>query len=145
MLRPGDLIGVPAGIPDPVAHVALFRWLLVALAGACGALVARGRTRLAAAAALAFGTAAIGFWILTLGRPYGVFVDPARTVQAANRAVAVESGRAGEGFLVGEPVAAGWVVSPAAASWLPLFVFPLAALMLGALAAPGDRWIAAVL
>ena len=77
--RPGDWLGVPAGVPDLMRHLAAFRWLLVALLVAAAALLAFRRLRAAAGTALVFALAAVLFWILYLGRPYGLLFDAGTT------------------------------------------------------------------
>lgn len=96
---PGGLLGLPA--PDPVAHVALFRYLLCALALGWAAVVWRARRPFWTAAGAGFVLAAFGFWIAAMGRPYGVLDDRAATLRAAQVAVAVHAGGA-EGVLAGD-------------------------------------------
>lgn len=123
-LRPGDLLGLPPGWPDVMEHVALLRWTLVALALLWSAALVRRRRLFALVAGILFVEAAIGFWVLALGRPYGLLVDPEATRQAAQVSVTAETGRSDEG-----PLAASRAGSPAATLWarLPL---PRGALLL---------------
>ncbi|HET7292434.1 MAG TPA: hypothetical protein VFM88_08420 [Vicinamibacteria bacterium] len=58
-------------------------------------------------AGLGFGAAAVGFWVLALGRPYGLLIDPASTRAAADAAVIAATGDERQGFVVGSPPAAG--------------------------------------
>jgi len=109
-LRPGDLLGLPG--PDVMEHVALLRWTLVALALLWSAAIARRRKLLTLAAGVLFLEVAVGFWVLALGRPYGLLVDPAATRWAAQVSVVAETGRCDEGPLAGSRVA-----SPAGALW----------------------------
>jgi len=156
MLRPGEVIGMPYGVPDPsTGDIVLFRWLLVVLAIACAAALGRGRRVLAALAGVLFGVAAVGFWILTLGRPYGLLVDPDITRRAAEHAVIAEAGRADEGFVTGEPRVGSWTDSVTsrlsrevlllAPTWLPVMVLPLTALALSRFARGEDAALAALL
>ena len=141
LVRPGDVIG----LPDLSAHVALFRWLVVALSVAAAVSLVRGKNVQAVMAAVAYSILAVGFWVLALGRPYGVLVEPKLTMQAADRAVAAASGNAAESFLAGEPRTPGVAGRLAARlpasllllapAWLPVLVLPLSALALSRLAA----------
>jgi hypothetical protein len=80
-------------------HVALLRWILVALALLWSALIL-GRRRLPSLlAGVLFVEAAVGFWVLALGRPYGLLVDAQATRQAAEASVVAETGRSDEGAL----------------------------------------------
>jgi hypothetical protein len=101
IVRPGDLVGLPPGVPDPIEHVALLRYLLGALALGWAAVVWRARRPWWTVAGSAFVLVAFGFWIAVLGRPYGVFDDRAATLRAAQIAVAVHAGGA-EGVLSGD-------------------------------------------
>src|SRR5262245_37881780 len=108
---------MPASPPDPpdlVSLVAPFRYLVVFLAALWALRVARGRPVWALASGFAYAATAVGFWVLALGRPYGLLVDPPATRRAALMAVAAVSGRAEEGFLAGEPVVRGLWASLAA-------------------------------
>lgn len=99
--RPADLLGLPPGVPDPVAHVALLRYVLCALALGWAAVVWRARRPWWTIAGSAFVLAAFGFWVAALGRPYGVLDDRAATLRAAQVAVTVHAGGA-EGVLAGD-------------------------------------------
>jgi hypothetical protein len=99
-LRPGDFLGLPA--PDEAAAVQIaLRYVLLLLALACAALVARGRRGLAVVAAMAFVAAALAVWTASLARPYGLFVDADITRAAAEASAAALPG--GDGALSGEP------------------------------------------
>jgi hypothetical protein len=101
-LRPGAILGLPEGVPDAVFDVVALRYLLVALAAGWAAAALRERRRMMLAAGLAFATAAVGFWVLALGRPYGLFVDGPITRSAAEASVVASSGSRAETFLAGE-------------------------------------------
>jgi hypothetical protein len=100
--RPADLFGLPPGAPDPVAHLALFRYVLCALALGWAGVVWRTRRPWWTVAGAVWVTVAVGFWILALGRPYGVLEDREATLRAAQIAVVVHAGGA-EGVLAGDP------------------------------------------
>lgn len=99
--RPGDLFGLPPGVPDPLLHVALFRYVLCALALGWALVVWRARRPWWTAAGSVFVLAAFGFWIAALGRPYGVLDEPRATLRAAQIAVVSHAGGA-EGVLAGD-------------------------------------------
>ena len=102
ILRPGALLGLPEGVPDPVFDVIALRWVLLLLALVWTVAAARGRDLAVLAAGLAFAGVATGFWVLALGRPYGLLVDPAVTRAAAEASVVSASGSSAETFLAGE-------------------------------------------
>jgi hypothetical protein len=80
--------------------------VLVLLAVAAGWAYARGRARLALAAAALWALAAVGFWTLAMERPYGLLLDPAATAWAADVAT---SAAGGGGYLAGEaPSSPAW-------------------------------------
>ena len=106
ILRPGAILGIPEGVPDVVSHLVLLRYVLVLLALVWAAAALMGGRRRMLLAALAFTTAATGFWVLALGRPYGLFIDPDITRAAAEASVAAASGSRAEWFLAGEPAPA---------------------------------------
>jgi hypothetical protein len=99
-LRPADLLGLPAA--DLVHDVALFRYVMVVLAVAWALVVARAKPVVAVASGGLYALVAAGFWVTLLGRPYGLFADPAVTRRVAECAVAAASG-GWEGILSGEP------------------------------------------
>lgn len=104
ILRLGELLHLPPGLPDVDRDVVLLRYGLMLLVVLWSVLRARGRPALALLAGLAFVLMAHGFWALSLGRPYGLFVDPQITRCAGD--VSVAAGGAappGEGLLVDEP------------------------------------------
>jgi hypothetical protein len=147
-LHPGSLLGLPAGRLDPVDAVAL-RWGLLALSVLWAAVSLRARPRAAFLCGLAFGTAAVGFWVLALGRPYGLLVDPIVTRAAADAAVVAATGDAGRGAIAESSPGtglqvrlAGWGPDPVALlllpTLLPLLAFVGVALAI-ALLAPGPR------
>jgi len=116
MLAPGGLIGLPEPL-DPVGHLAWARYLLVSMSVLWAASVARTRRSGALLAGLAFFGTAVGFWLLTFGRPYGLFVDPDATRRAAEVAVVATAGGP-EGVLAAGP-AASWTWALAGRSGLP--------------------------
>ena len=69
LLRAADLFGFGPGAPDPVFHVAAYRYLLAVLAVAWAALLWTGRRRASLALGIAHAVCAVGFWALALGRP----------------------------------------------------------------------------
>jgi hypothetical protein len=101
-LRPGALLGLPEGVPDAVFQVVALRYALMSLALLWAAAVVKGRGLLVLLAGLAFAAVAVGFWVLALGRPYGLFVDAAVTRAAAEASVVAASGSRAETFLAGE-------------------------------------------
>jgi hypothetical protein len=101
-LRPGALLGLPEGVPDPVFNAVPLRYALVALALVWAAGMLKGRGLTVLGAGLLFSTVAAGFWVLALSRPYGLFVDPAITRSAAEVSVVSASGNRAESFLTGE-------------------------------------------
>ena len=144
ILRVGELLGLPPDVPDPGRDVALLRYLLLLLAVLWAALAARGRPALGLVAGTAFVILALGFWIVPLGRPYGLLVDPAITRRGAEMALAAAAGRPGDGVLVDEPATSGvWaevaprVVPPSLLLVLPtlgpLLVLPAMGLLVYAL------------
>jgi hypothetical protein len=102
ILRPGALLGLPEGIPDAVFHTVALRYVLLLLSLVWAAAVLRGRRLLVLLAGLLFAGVAVGFWVLALGRPYGLLVDPAITRAAAEASVVAASGSRSETFLAGE-------------------------------------------
>ena len=87
ILRPGALLGLPEGVPDAVIDVVALRWALVLLALVWAVAAARGRGVTVLGAGLLFTAVGAGFWVLALGRPYGLLVDPAITRAAAEASV----------------------------------------------------------
>jgi hypothetical protein len=102
ILRPGALLGLPEGVPDAVFDVVGLRYALVLLALVWAASLLRARGLTVLGAGLLFTGVAVGFWVLALGRPYGLFVDPAITRAAAEVSVVAASGSRAETFLAGE-------------------------------------------
>jgi hypothetical protein len=116
ILRPGELLRLPPGVPDADLHAGLLRYLLLALAVLWALAAVRARPACFLFAGAAFVLVAEGFWIMALGRPYGLFLDPAITARAANMSVAAAGLPRGESFLVDVPAPRdGWV---ALAPWL---------------------------
>jgi len=114
-LRPGALFGLPEGVPDPMFHVVTLRWTLLLLALVWAAAVARGKGLAVLGAGLLFAVVASGFWVLALGRPYGLLVDPAATRAAGEASVVYASASRAETFLAGE--AAPWTPPVVLAAW----------------------------
>lgn len=148
ILRPGALLGLPEGVPDPVFHVVALRWALLLLALAWAAAAARGKGLAVLGAGLLFAFVASGFWVVALGRPYGLFVDPAATRAAAEASVVSASASRAETYLTGEAaprapavVLAGWGVPASALILFPTLLPPffLAAVAVLAYAAHPDR------
>lgn len=138
--HPGGLIGLPPGVPAPLYDLGWWRYLLTAVALAAAWLELRHRRAAAVTAAVVLAVLALVFWILALGRPYGVLVDPAITRWAADVSVAARAGGS-DGFLVGEPGLQGlWAVvvragvAPDVLVFLPT-VLPLVVLLATAAAA----------
>jgi hypothetical protein len=135
-LRPGDLLGLPA--PDLIHHVALFRYLMVALALAWALVILRAHPRMAVLFGLLYSAVAVGFWTLALGRPYGLFIDSTTTRRVAECAVGAAGG-GWEGVLSGQPgsgvgaVLARWGVAPGTMMFAPALLAPLAVPVVGAL------------
>lgn len=148
ILRPGALLGLPEGVPDPVFHVVALRWTLVLLALAWAAAAARGKGLAVLGAGLIFAFVASGFWVFALGRPYGLFVDPAATRAAAEASVVSASTSRAETYLTGEAaprtpavVLAGWGAPANALILFPTLLPPffLAAVAVLVYAAHPDR------
>lgn len=155
MIRPGAWLGLLPGVPDPLYDLGLWRDLLTLVAAAVAWLLAKGRTGSAFAASVVFAVLAIGFWVLALGRAYGVFVDPEITRWAAHVSVAARAGGA-EGFLVGEPgIGAPWTLLAASGvpaellilsgTLAPLVLIPAIALVIVVLGSPRPAWLATIL
>ena len=109
ILRFGELLHLPPAGPDLDGDVVRLRYALLALAVLWALLRGRGHPVRALVAGVAFVLLALGFWASTLGRPYGLFVDPEITRCAGD--VSVAAARAappGEGLLVGEPARCGF-------------------------------------
>jgi hypothetical protein len=100
-LRPGELIGLPDGVPDVVHHLASFRYGLLAVALLWAWAACRGARALTVAAGAVFASGVLVFWTLALGRPYGLLVDAAATRRAALISIAGTTGHAAS-FLAGE-------------------------------------------
>lgn len=101
MPGPGELLGIPAAIPDVPATVATLRFGLWLVAALWAVLVAGRGRRAWLLGGLVFVWAATGYWVLALGRPYGLLVDPDITRSVAAATVAAETGR-DQGVLAGE-------------------------------------------
>jgi hypothetical protein len=86
---------------DP--SLALLRYALILLALVWSVLRARGRPGLSLLAGLGFVILALGFWAMSLGRPYGLFVDAEITRCAGDASVAAAGAPPGQGMLVDEP------------------------------------------
>ena len=147
-LRPGELLGLPPGFPDVVSSVAFLRYVMIALGGLWAVLLARGQTR-GLLGGILFVEAGLAFWVLALGRPYGLLVDPVVTRRAAEISVVAASGNAAETFLAGEPGKGLWVglarmglperVLLLAPTLLPLLVLPALAVVIRTLWTLRDR------
>lgn len=138
-LRPAALLGLPDGFPDPLVHLAAFRYLIAALALGWAVVVWKGRRAWWTAAGMAWVVVAVGFWALSFGRPYGLLEDREITLRAARLAVVGDAG-GHEGVLSGEDLAdTAWTalaargVSPRvlqmAPTLLPLVTLPLLGLL----------------
>jgi hypothetical protein len=141
LVPPGRVLGLPEGVPDPVYHLGLFRYVLLALVIGWAIAVARGFKRVALLVGVVHVAAAIGFWALALGRPYGLFFDADTTARAAAVSVAAAGPRLGS-YLAGEPADPGlWPAAarrglPAPATILaPTFLPVLAPVLSAALVA----------
>ena len=148
-LHPGSLLGLPAGLPHP-SHVVALRWGLLALAWAWAVLSLHQRSLVSLLGGLAFGATAVGFWVLALGRPYGLLVDAESTRCAADAAVVAATGDARLGFIAGRPSTPSLQVRLATLgltppvllllpSVLPLLAFVGVAMSI-ALLAPREHW-----
>jgi hypothetical protein len=62
-VHPGALVGLPPGVPNPLYDLGLWRDLLFVVAAVAGAAEWKGRHRTALVAAIAFGVAAVSFWV----------------------------------------------------------------------------------
>jgi hypothetical protein len=135
--RPGDLFGLPV-VGMVASDTLALRYVLLGLALAVAALAARGRRTLLVLGAVVFMEAVLAFWTASLGRPYGLFVDPGVTRAAADASTVRQPGA--DGALSGEtrpasvPVAlVRWGLEPKTVivwpSLLPLVVVPALALV----------------
>jgi hypothetical protein len=97
---PSELLGLPPAFAGRGVDVALLRYVLLGLVAAWCWALARSRRRLALVLGVACVTLATGFWVLALGRPWGVLVDAGATRAAAQVAVSDLAPEAG-GFVVG--------------------------------------------
>ncbi len=103
ILRLAELLHLPPGVPDTERDLALLRYVLMLVAVLWSVLRARGQAFMALLAGLAFVLLVYGFWTLTLGRPYGLFLDAETTRCAADVSVAAAGAAPpGEGLLVDE-------------------------------------------
>lgn len=146
ILSPAELVGLSHPPWDLAGHVASYRYVLFFVAMLWAALVARARPVVGLFAGLVYVEIALGFWVMSLGRPYGLFEDPAITRQIAQASVSTFAGP-GESFLSGEsPMGTGWEPFPSTcipSRWLlilpslaPLLVIPCLAILLHLLVAP---------
>jgi hypothetical protein len=145
---PGSLLGSPPRFPDLVRDLAWTRYAVVLLILLWVVLQRRSRRFLAGLAALAFVSTAVGFWVLALGRPYGLFVDAEATRRAAEVSVATTGGL-DRIVVAGPPSSRLWNaigrshLSPRFAllipTLLPLLVVPLTALLVRVLWADRTR------
>jgi len=119
--------------------LALLRYALILLALFWSVLRARGRPGLSLLAGLGFVILALGFWAMSLGRPYGLFVDSEITRCAGDASVAAAGAPPGQGMLVDEPPrCARWAslarhLPPAWLLMLPRIVPVIALPLLGTL------------
>jgi hypothetical protein len=134
-LRPGALLGLPEAVPDPLLHLAAFRYAICGLALAWALVILRARRPWWTAAGMAWVVAAVAFWTLSFGRPYGLLEDRDVTMRAARIAVAADAGGS-EDVVAGEnrpgsiwTWLAGRGVSPRLLQLLPTFL-PLVTLAL---------------
>ena len=139
-LRPAALLGLPEGVPDPLVHLAAFRYALCGLALAWAVVVWKARRPWWTAAGMAWVAIAIGFWVLSFGRPYGLLEDRDVTLRSARIAVVGYAGGP-EGVLSGEALPESvWTtlaargVSPRLLQQLPTFLPLLTLPLLGLLA-----------
>lgn len=148
-LHAGSLLGLSAGYFYP-SHLVALRWGLLGVSWAWAALSLRGQTRHSLLGGLAFGAAAVGFWVLALGRPYGLLIDVETTQRAADAAVVSATGDARLGFIAGRGPASGLQVGLAALglepplllllpSLLPLVAFIAVALLVATLVPSRER------
>lgn len=151
-LRPAALLGLPA--TDPLLGQAALRDALFLSCLLWSWLALRRRSLLAGVVGALHALAAAGFWVLSLGRPYGLFLEPRLTRWAAEVAVVRATGRAAEGVLAGTPGPAAWALLPGVPerlalllpSFLPALALPAVAGLLLVLWAPREkRGLAALL
>lgn len=105
ILHPGQLLGIPLGVPEIPADLAWFRYVLVLLAALWAILVARSHPLVGLLAGCLYVGIAVGFWVVALARPYGLLEDPVVTRRAAEIAVRAWASP-GEGFLSATPPSA---------------------------------------
>jgi len=136
---PAQFLGWPGPL-DAASVVAALRYALVALALLSAVQLARGFERRAVGIGMIGFTIAVAFWVLALGRPYGVLVDADATRRAGDISV-ISISPSQEGLVAGSPArdgAATWLVRrgvPATIvhllpSFTPLVATPLVAVVL---------------
>lgn len=101
ILRLGELLGIPAGVSYVPTTLIALRWGLWLVAALWAVMVARRGRRAWLLGGLLFVWAATGYWVLALGRPYGLLVDGDVTRSVAVASVAAEAGPE-QGLLAGE-------------------------------------------
>ena len=150
----GTLLGLDVTGPGSLPAL---RVSLTLLAVVWAWLSARTRPAVSLAAGILWAACGIGFWVLYLGRPWGLFDDVATVRRAAETAVVAATGRPTEGVLTTTPAGyASWtawlgrgisaetlILLP---SVLPLILVPVVALALFVLVRQRERaWLAAVI
>lgn len=116
---------------EALTGVSALRYVLVILALAWALATARWGLRSGLVAGVLFVETAVAFWILGLGRPYGLFSDGEITRFLADLMTSAASPSFREGAIVGEPPSSpgvfAWLrlgLSPETLRWLPS-VLPL--------------------
>ena len=148
-LHPADWAGLAAGAPNATTDVAVLRYLLFAV-GLSWAWTQARAPRAALLCGILLVQTALGFWILALGRPYGLLLEASATARLAHTAVVAASGSAAESYLSGDPsggpfwtfVARGGLPDALVLLWptlLPLVLLPLVAVAIVVFWADGER------
>jgi len=134
--HPGALLGLPSGFIEDGAAA---RHLIMAAIALWALLVARGSRRGTFAGAFLFLALTIGVGVLSLGRPYGVLVDPEATRRAAQVATVASHHHSELSFVAGEVADADiWVrlvlagVPEAIVQQIPTFLALLAPIAVAA-------------
>lgn len=146
---PSELLGLPPAATGRGLDVALLRYLALTLVALWCWSLARGQRGLALSLGVVCVAISTGFWVLALGRPWGVLVDPGATRTAAEVSVASLAPGAGS-FVVGETPGAGFLrwllalglsgpVVQALPTLLPVVVLPALGLAVALLWRDPDR------
>ncbi len=134
ILRPGRLLGIPPGVPDVWTTVPTFRYGLLIIVLCWAILVLRRRPPAWLIGGCLFVVAATSYWVLVLGRPYGLFLEPDITLRAAEASIFRATGRTGilaaEGPSHLAPTLLPFPLVFYGPSFLPVLILPALGLLL---------------